>query len=1277
MKYKKIMLLTLFIVSLLAVSAVGATDNATSDVISVEETAYDVVNVNENTQIMKSVNNESYHSNMNSEGTFSDLANIINKGSGYYNVTLEKDYKFDSNIDLELKEGITIESYKYDLIIIDGKGHTIDGNGKAKIFSIGGSAVILKNIIFTNIYSSSSKTNGAIFSGTWHRESIIDNCSFININVKYGDSALTWHGTGLSLNNCYFANNNANNGRLVIFYGKNINVTNCTFINNTCSKIIDFTSFADSSQLNNCNFINNNPSEGSVVDFGGDECIMTNCSFVNNTASKSSTVYWSGAEGLIFNCSYVNNSAYRGGDIYIKGDECILKDSIFYDNYALQGGAIYWSGSEGTLTNCIFDNNAASSTNEGGAIYWTGKLGNITDCLFINNSAYGGSAISLYGNNSIIDNCSFIDNYGFGAAGAIYSNSNDCIFNNLYFINNRASQFAGGLFLSKNNNMIKNCHFINNSAEYGGSAIINGENNKLLNCSFENNNATDFGGAIYQLCKKCIIDNSSFVGNSAKKGGAIFIQGTQTNITKCKFISNSVSEEGGAVYWYGNEGILNHCSFENNLASIYGGAIYWFGSAGNLVGSNFTNNDETNQVYWSNKDSGNIEDCIFTNNTHSVINNGATFKRNEISLIYYNSSFEYKSPINISINLINTLENLPIKSTITFIFNKENTTKNFVVKIVNNTAFLYNELYDLSSGTWFVTAICNGDDNYNSCETKFTVKINSAPSSLTFSADNTTLRHKTTINTTILDNNDSIINEGNITFYENNKIIAIINVVNGVANLVYTPFTAGEHTITAIYTSNNYLSSNTTCKLYVDTVILNVTTKEGIVGFNNVLIANVNGLYSIINNGTVIFYEDNNKIGNATVVDGVAKLNYTPLDAGKYTIKVVYSGSDKFDSVENSTSFIVDKADTNLIIDEINGSVGKEIIFTTHITSSNKLTINEGIVNFYDGEKNIGTANVVNGIANLVYTPSTAGKHIITAIYTSNNYLSSNYSYKFNVTKSNTNIIFDKVDNSYYNTLVTFIVNVLSNGINVNEGIVKFYINNVEIAHETLNNGVTFNYTPPNTGNFVISAVFEETDNFFASSASYSFVVNELPVLISSSDVTTVYNNGNYLSITLKDLFGNALTGVKINVNLNGVKTLTTDKNGQAKITTNGLTPKIYSVEITFDGNKKYLDATKNVKVTVKKANPKLTAQSKTFKKSVKTKKYAVTLKTNQNKVIKNTKITLKVNGKTYSAKTNTKGIATFKITKLNKKGKFTANIKYMGNNYYNAKSVVSKITVK
>lgn len=87
-----------------------------------------------------------------------------------------------------------------------------------------------------------------------------------------------------------------------------------------------------------------------------------------------------------------------------------------------------------------------------------------------------------------------------------------------------------------------------------------------------------------------------------------------------------------------------------------------------------------------------------------------------------------------------------------------------------------------------------------------------------------------------------------------------------------------------------------------------------------------------------------------------------------------------------------------------------------------------------------------------------------------------------------------------------------------------------------------------------------------------------------------------------------------------------------------------------------------------------LAAPNKTFKKTQKTKKYTVTLKIDK-KAAANKTVKLKVNNKTYSAKTNAKGQATFKITKLNKKGTFKATVSYKGEPKNISKTV--KITVK
>ncbi|WP_296853450.1 hypothetical protein [uncultured Methanobrevibacter sp.] len=212
---------------------------------------------------------------------------------------------------------------------------------------------------------------------------------------------------------------------------------------------------------------------------------------------------------------------------------------------------------------------------------------------------------------------------------------------------------------------------------------------------------------------------------------------------------------------------------------------------------------------------------------------------------------------------------------------------------------------------------------------------------------------------------------------------------------------------------------------------------------------------------------------------------------------------------------------------------------------------------------------------------------------------------------------------------------------------------------------------------YTATITFEGDNLYDKSTATAKVVVNKIEVSLSSTDVNVVYNSNGCLVDTLKDATGKPLEGFDISINLNGVKTLTTDANGQVKVSIDGFVPKTYTATISFDGNNIYEKSTVTAQVIVKKATPKITAKAKTFKKSVKTKKYTITLKNNLNKIMKNTKVTIKVNKKTYSAKTNSKGVATFKITKLTKKGSFISVITYNGNKYYNKITKKVKINVK
>ena len=189
--------------------------------------------------------------------------------------------------------------------------------------------------------------------------------------------------------------------------------------------------------------------------------------------------------------------------------------------------------------------------------------------------------------------------------------------------------------------------------------------------------------------------------------------------------------------------------------------------------------------------------------------------------------------------------------------------------------------------------------------------------------------------------------------------------------------------------------------------------------------------------------------------------------------------------------------------------------------------------------------------------------------------------------------------------------------------------------------------------------------------------VNKYASKIDASPVVTVYNVNQDLIVTLTDVNGKPLSNSNVTIDLNGAKTYTTDSNGQVKVPTASLVPKIYTAKITFAGNDVYNGSSADAQITVNKANPILKAKNKAYKAKKKVKKFNVSLKNNIAKPIAKAKITLKIGKKAFSAKTNSKGKATFKITKLTKKGKYKATIAYKGNNCYNKATKKVKLVLK
>lgn len=427
---------------------------------------------------------------------------------------------------------------------------------------------------------------------------------------------------------------------------------------------------------------------------------------------------------------------------------------------------------------------------------------------------------------------------------------------------------------------------------------------------------------------------------------------------------------------------------------------------------------------------------------------------------------------------------------------------------------------------------------------------------------------------------------------------------------------------------------------------------------------------------------------NGNVDKNIAKLGETI----KYTASSVGTGnvSAKVENVEYTIGLEIIPIETKLILnstDTIIDSISTVGINVTDINNNPlngvvKLTIKDNKGNEYNT-----TVKVKNGITTYIYPAdkTNISKIVnITGFYLGNDTLGYANSpvaeTKFNVDKLNATV--NLVVNNH--TIKNFSVNITVTGKNtdriVENGNLIIYANREKIDEINITDGKAENILLNITkiGNYELSVVYSG-NNVFNENNTFSKNVTAIRIstIILANNIITTYNTDEYLEITLLDSEKNPLNSATLSVDLNGAKKYTTDKNGRIKIAVGSLVPKTYTAKVSFDGNDIYSSYSTSIKVVVKKATPTITASVKSFKFEDKTKKYTITLKNNKGVVMKNTKVSLKVNGKTYTATTNSKGVATFKLSKLAKKGTYSAVITYAGDKYYNKAIKKVKITVK
>ena len=567
--------------------------------------------------------------------------------------------------------------------------------------------------------------------------------------------------------------------------------------------------------------------------------------------------------------------------------------------------------------------------------------------------------------------------------------------------------------------------------------------------------------------------------------------------------------------------------------------------------------------------------------------------------------------------------------------------------VINGTATF--DLTDENPGTYNVTATYSGDKNYTPATTNANVTIpkHATPMSIEVKDAKVGETVKVTVNVP-----EDL--KGNVTVEINGKTYSA-KPSNGKAEFEITGLLSGNKTVIAEYDGDDWYMANSTT--------VNFTVSKNPAPISVEVDNSTNGQATI----TVTLPEDAK--GYVIVnVDGVDYgINLTAGDksvtvpithTGDYVAKVNYLGDDKYLGNSTSKDFHASssKAHPNIAAEVENVPVGEDVTV--------KVTVPEGA----DGNVTVTIDNVtvtapVKSGENIIKVPGVSeGNHDVNISYSGNDrYEPEKITKSVSVFRS---IIANDMTRGWgspYDYKAEFLD---ETGHVIADTEVKFVVNGKTYTAKTNNQGIAYLDTSKlPVGKYNITCINPVTGEQVTAKTT---IVKRL---IENKDITMDFLDGTWYKVRAIGDDGKPVgEGEFVQISVHTVSySCKTDKNGYAKLKIN-LNPGKYTITAEYKNttvkNKLVVKQTfKLVKKTVSvKKGKKLVLQAK--------------LKWSNGKAIKGKVIKIKFKGKTYKAKTNSKGIAKVtiktKITKKLKKGK-----KYAYSATYQYNTVKGKVYVK
>ena len=758
--------------------------------------------------------------------------------------------------------------------------------------------------------------------------------------------------------------------------------------------------------------------------------------------------------------------------------------------------------------------------------------------------------------------------------------------------------------------------------------------------------------------------------------GVITISGTNAQVTDNVLIGD-VTIRAKNINLSGNEinGTVKVSSSDNTIVNNH---IYSNGDYAIDLG-NGANNNVSDNILYSAKSSGN--DAVkYKQETNHIADNFPLNVNLTVNLTtdkYYYFDDKVTGTVTIDPNA---------KGNVYVLFNGQRTKLN----VVNGTADFSLEL--IPAGQYILTAVYEGDSLYSSAEKSVTVTKYKYETSLDINYTEPVAGEDLEVSVflNILPDGISLIPETPVLLIvdgQQHPIDFEYDLIDGQISNVKAKYTiknvaAGTHSIVAILESSDELEGSYAFKSFT----LNKTESKVLVDYDapvigQDLILNIS-VGDINDNVTVLVDDKDAQI--IELVNGSAKYTIEKITEGTHVIVVKYEGNAAYTPDESVLTFNVGKISPEMDLIYDTPVIGQDLVVNVTVKD-----INDNVTVVVDGVSKV--VELLNGLGSITVDKLSSGIHTIFVVYDGDNVYTHDYVYKSFILNKTTPVITVSNNDVALGDDLKVTVSVVNA-----TGNVKIIVDGVENIIPLVNSIANFTLNNISSGNHSIVAIYEGNDAFNAVSESKSFSI-EAPVI--QERIGTIINvektftrvandfyvgeRGGMFYATLTDINGNPLANKTVQiVVLSSIYNVTTDSEGKAGLPISLVTANSYTYALSFLGDDKYEASLGSAVAVITKKPTSIVAPNKVFKANAKSKVVSVTLKTIKNQYngkyfLKAGKlITLKVNGKTYKAKTNANGVAKFTV-KLTKKGKFIGVVNFAGDNTYKAVTKKLNIVIK